>query len=301
LDVWADKVEADSDGRIKIDRFPTMQLGGRPPELLDRAIDGVDDIVWTVVGYTPGRFPSTEVFELPFMVADARAASCAYWTMFDEGMKDSEFKDVHILGTWVHGPGMFHTMDPVETPADLDGMKIRGGARLVNDLLTAAGATPVGMPVPAVAEALSKGVIDGTTIPWEVTPALKIPELVENHTEFEGTSLYTLTFVLAMNKDKYEALSDENKAVIDANSGLEFSIFAGGTQADADGPAREVAVDNGNNIITVSDTSEWEALAAPVYDNWIADLNSKGLDGQGLIDRAKGLMSGECKDANAEM
>lgn len=301
LDVWADKVEAESDGRIKIDRFPAMQLGGSPPELLDRAIDGVDDITWTVVGYTPGRFPSTEVFELPFMVADARAASCAYWTMFDEGMKDGEFKDVKILGTWVHGPGMFHTMDPVETPADLEGMKIRGGSRLVNDLLTEAGATPVGMPVPAVAEALSKGVIDGTTIPWEVTPALKVPELVENHTEFEGNALYTLTFVLAMNKAKYDGLSDADKAVIDANSGMNFSVFAGGTQADADGPAREVAVDAGNNIITVSDTSEWQALVAPIYANWIADLDSKGVDGQALIDRAQGLMAGECKGANADM
>ncbi|MDJ0638401.1 MAG: TRAP transporter substrate-binding protein [Paracoccaceae bacterium] len=301
LDVWADKVEAASEGRIKIDRFPAMQLGGSPPELLDRTIDGVDDITWTVVGYTPGRFPSTEVFELPFMVEDARDASCAYWTMFQEGMEDGEFANAKILGTWVHGPGMFHTMDPVETPADLQGMKIRGGSRLVNDLLTAAGATPVGMPVPAVAEALSKGVIDGTTIPWEVTPALKIPELVENHTEFEGNALYTLTFVLAMNKAKYDALSDKNKAVIDANSGMNFSIFAGGVMQDADGPAREVAVDNGNTIITVSDTSEWQALAAPVYDNWIADLAGKNVDGQALIARAEGLMSGECKGATAEM
>jgi len=261
----------------------------------------VDDIVWTVVGYTPGRFPSTEVFELPFMVGDARAASCAYWTMFDEGMKDGEFSDVHILGTWVHGPGMFHTMDPVESPSDLEGMKIRGGSRLVNDLLTAAGATPVGMPVPAVAEALSKGVIDGTTIPWEVTPALKIPELVQNHTEFEGNALYTLTFVLAMNRAKYDALSDENKAVVDANSGLNFSIFAGGTMADADFPAREVAVDAGNTIITVTDTSEWQGLAASIYDSWKADLESKGVDGQALIDRANGLMDGECKGATAEM
>ncbi|MEL6617905.1 MAG: TRAP transporter substrate-binding protein [Pseudomonadota bacterium] len=211
LDVWADNVEAASDGRIKIDRFPSMQLGGRPPELMDQAIDGVADIVWTVVGYTPGRYPSTEVFELPFMVNDARAASSAYWQMFEKHMKDSEFKDVHILGTWVHGPGMIHSNKAVSTPSDMEGLKIRGGSRLVNSLLEKVGATPVGMPVPAVPEGLSKGVIDGTTIPWEVTAALKVPELVGNHTEFEGTALYTLTFVLAMNKDRYDSLPDDRR------------------------------------------------------------------------------------------
>lgn len=301
LDVWADKVEAASDGRIKIDHFPSMQLGGSPPELMDQVIDGVADIVWTVVGYTPGRFPSTEVFELPFMVEDARAASCAYWNMFETHMRDGEFADVKILGTWVHGPGMFHTSDPVNTPADLQGMKIRGGSRLVNQLLELSGATPVGMPVPAVPEGLSKGVIDGTTIPWEVTTALKIPELVEFHTEFEGPALYTLNFVLAMNKGVYEGLDDDLKAVIDDNSGLNFSIFAGGTQADADGPARQIAVDNGNEIITVSDTSEWEALVRPIYDTWVADMAEKEIDGQALIDEALALMQGDCKGATADM
>jgi TRAP-type C4-dicarboxylate transport system substrate-binding protein len=292
LDVWADNVEKDSGGRIKVDRYPSMQLGGKPPELMDQAIDGVADIVWTVVGYTPGRYPSTEVFELPFMMTNARAVSQAYWEMFEKHMKDDEFKDVHILGTWVHGPGMIHTKDPVETPADLQGMKIRGGSRSVNSLLTKLGATPVGMPVPAVPEGLSKGVIDGTTIPWEVTAALKVPELVENHTEFEGRALYTLTFVLAMNKPKYESLPDDLKKVIDDNSGLEFSVFAGGTQADADGPSKEMALDLGNNVIVIGEegVAEWRALAQPIYDEWIADMASKGKDGQALIDEATMLI-----------
>ena len=293
LDVWADKVQADSGGRIEIQRFPSMQLGGTPPQLMDQAIDGVADIVWTVVGYTPGRFPSTEVFELPFMVSDARAASYAYWKMFESHMKDTEFKDVHILGTWVHGPGMFHTKNPVATPADLNGMKIRGGSRLVNQLLELVGATPVGMPVPAVSEGLSKGVIDGTTIPWEVTTALKVSELVGNHTEFQGPALYTLTFVLAMNKARYDALPDDLKKVIDDNSGLEFSVFAGGTQADADGPAREFAVNRGNNIVTVSeaDSGKWRELVQPIYDSWIKEMADKNIDGQALIDEAQALMA----------
>ncbi len=292
LDVWADNVEAASDGRIKIDRYPSMQLGGRPPELMDQAIDGVADIVWTVVGYTPGRYPSTEVFELPFMMTNARAMSSAYWQMFEKHMKDTEFKDVHILGTWVHGPGMIHVNKEVKTPADMEGLKIRGGSRTVNNLLEKMGATPVGMPVPAVPEGLSKGVIDGTTIPWEVTAALKVPELVGNHTEFEGEALYTLTFVLAMNKDRYEGLPADLQKVIDDNSGLEFSIFAGGTQADSDGPARALAVDNGNNIVTVSgaDLDAWRAVSQPIYDEWVADMESKGIDGQALIDEARALM-----------
>ncbi len=301
LDVWADRIEMASEGRIKIDRFPSMQLGGTPPELFDQVVDGVADIVWTVVGYTPGRFPSTEVFELPFMTEDARAASCAYWNLFEDHMQDTEFAAVKILGTWVHGPGMLHTAEPVEKPSDLQGMKIRGGSRMANQLLELAGATPVGMPVPAIPEGLSKGVIDGTTIPWEVTTALKIPELVDFHTEFEGPALYNLGFVLAMNKEVYESLPADLQTVVNENSGLEFSIFAGGTQSDADGPAREFAVENGNEIFTVTDTSEWQELVNPIYATWVADLAEQGLDGQMLIDEAKGLMQGECLGVTAEM
>ena len=148
---------------------------------------------------------------------------------------------------------------------------------------------------------MSKGVIDGTTIPWEVTPALKIPELVENHTEFEGNALYNLTFVLAMNKGVFDGMSEELQTIVNENSGLNFSVFAGGTQEDADGPAREIAVENGNNIITIADTSEWQALEAPIATNWIADVAEKGVDGQARIDQAKALMNGECKGVDAKM
>ena len=120
-----------------------------------------------------------------------------------------------------------------------------------------------------------------------------MPELVENHTEFEGPALYNLTFVLAMNKDRYESLPDDLKAVVDSQSGLAFSIFAGGTQADADGPARQIAVDRGNDIITVTEeqAKEWDTLVHPIYETWVADMQSKGIDGQALIDQAKALMA----------
>lgn len=291
LDVWADNVEEASEGRIKIDRFSGMSLGGSPPQLIDQAIDGVADVVWTVVGYTPGRFPTTEVFELPFMVTDARAGSAAYWQMFERHMQE-EFADVEILGTWVHGPGAIHANTPITSPDDLQGVKIRGATRQVNALIQTLGATPVGMPVPAIPEALSKGVIDGTTIPWEVTGALKVPELVQNHTEFEGAHLYNVTFILAMNKARYDGLPADLQKVIDDNSGLDFSVFAGGVMAETDAPARQVAVDAGNNIVTISeaDAAAWRAAAAPVTEAWIAEMDGRGIDGQALIDEARQLM-----------
>lgn len=293
LEPWADSVEKASGGTITIDRYASMALGGRPPELMDQAIDGVADIVWTAVGYTPGRFPSTEVFELPFMMDDARAASRAFWQMFNTHMKDTEFKDVVVLGTWVHGPGLIHTSRPVETPADLNGLKIRGGSRPVSALLEQLGATPVGMPVPAVPEALAKGVLDGATVPWEVTGALKLPDLLEYHTEFTGRALYTLAFVLVMNKDTFDSLTPEQQAAIMDQSGEAFSVFAGGVMQDTDAPAREAALDLGNTVITLDAeaTDEWRALAQPIYQDWVADMAGRGIDGQALIDEARALMA----------
>ncbi|MEQ8296833.1 MAG: TRAP transporter substrate-binding protein [Nitratireductor sp.] len=293
LDVWAKDVEEASGGRIKVEHYPSMQLGGTPPQLMDQAIDGTVDVIWTVVGYTPGRFPRVEVFELPFMMTNADATSRAYWDLFDKEMKDTDFKDVHIIGTWVHGPGMIHSSRPVNGLADMKGLKLRAPTRIITGLLGELGATAVGMPVPAVTEALSKGVIDGAVIPWEVTAALKVPELVNNHTEFGGDhALYTTAFVLAMNKERYESLPDDLKKAIDDNSGREFSAFAGRTQASADGPSKQAAVDRGNNIITLDEdeVARWKEAAQPVYDKWVEEMEAKGIDGQALIDEARALI-----------
>ncbi|WP_375175748.1 TRAP transporter substrate-binding protein [Pseudooceanicola sp.] len=292
LDVWADKIEAESDGRIKIDRYPAMQLGGKPPELVDQVMDGVADIIWTVTGYTPGRFPRSEAFEMPFTMTTGEATSRAYWQYAEKHMLDADFKDLKMIAVWVHGPGLIHSKKPITTVADLNGVKLRAPTRVTNKMFTDMGATTVGMPVPAVTEALSKGVIDATVIPWEVTTALKVPELVENHTTFPGQGLYTTTFIFAMNKQKYEALPDDLKAVIDANSGEEFSAFAGKEMQAADDPAHKVAMERGNNIIALTDEQqqEWKDAAAPIETWWIEEMSSNGIDGQALLDEAKALI-----------
>jgi len=293
LDVWADKVEADSGGRIKIDRFPSMQLGGTPPQLIDQAIDGVADIIWTVAGYTPGRFPQLEVFELPFLSPDAEATSRAFWELAEARMMETDFAAFKPLGLWVHGPGVIHANRPITDVADLRGLKLRAPTRTTTTLFTELGATAVGMPVPAVPEALSRGVIDGAVIPWEVVPALKVQELVSNHTEFPGNALYTTAFIMAMNQDAYDALPADLQAVIDANSGLEFSAFAGRTMQEYDAPGRALAAARGNTIITLNadQVAAWRAASQPTIDNWIAAADAAGIDGTGLFEDATALIA----------
>ena len=291
---FADRVSAASDGRIEIQQFDGMSLGGRPTDLIDQARDGVADIVLTLPGYTPGRFPRTEVFELPFMMTDPVATSVALQQMIEEDFQDSEFGDFKILASWVHGPGVIHTVDPVNTLEDMAGKTLRGPTRIINDLLSELGAEPVGMPVPAVPEALSKGVINGTVIPWEVTKTLRLSELVGNHTEFTGDhALYTATFVFAMNKASYEALPEDLRAIIDAESGQMMAAMSSQSMADFDAPAREVAVEAGNSIIQLGpdEITRWQEAAQPVVDRWIAEMDEKGIDGQALIDRARALIA----------
>ncbi len=292
---WMEKVEKDSGGRIKFEAYPAMQLGGTPVQLYDQARDGVVDIVWTLPGNTAGRFPRIEVFELPFMMNNAEATSKAYWEYFQTQAPD-EFKETHVIALQVHGPGMFHTVaKPIRTAADLRGMKMRGPTRLVTKLLGSLGATPVGMPLPQIPDALSKGTIEGCVIPWEVVPSVKVHELTKFHSEFPADmpALYTTTFVMAMNKAKYDGLPPDLKKVIDANSGMAASAFLGRTQQGNDPNGRKSAVDRGNTLYTFTkaEAEEFIKRSAALDDEWVADMDKRGFKGAQLLSSAKALIA----------
>jgi TRAP-type C4-dicarboxylate transport system substrate-binding protein len=145
---------------------------------------------------------------------------------------------------------VIHTLDGVKTLEDMKGKLLRAPTRIINDLVGELGATPVGMPLPAIPEALSKGVINGTVIPWEIAPSIKLAELVHNHTEFASAeALYTSTFVLAMNKARYDGMPDDLKAILDEKTGDAFSGNATGIMLEGDAPGRQQAVDAGNEIV----------------------------------------------------
>lgn len=292
---WCDKIAADSANRLKCQVFPAMQLGGTPAQLIDQVKDGVVDIAFTLPGYTAGRFPIMEVFELPFMTNSAEAASRAAWDFYGK-YATKEFPGVKPLMFATHDEGYLHTREKqIKTLADFKGLKLRAPTRQTNKLLASLGASPVGMPLPAVADAVSKGTIDGFALPWEVIPSVKLHEMVKFHTETDPSrpALYTAVFVLAMNQAKYDSLPADLKAVIDRNSGAALSQSAGRTWDASQAPARKHAVDRGNVFYTVpaAEVDHWIKASHPLYDDWVADMDKRGLPGRQMLADAQALIA----------
>jgi TRAP-type C4-dicarboxylate transport system substrate-binding protein len=288
---WCQKIEETSAGEITCEIYPAMQLGGTPPQLFDQARDGVVDIVWTIPGYSAGRFPGIEVFELPFMMKTAEATSQAMWDYVAENGQD-EFADIHLLATHVHGPGVFHmTEKPIKTLSDLKGLKIRAPTRLTNKLISALGAIPVGMPIPSVPEALAKGVIDGTIVPYEVVPAIKANELTKFHSDSDPDerAIYTTAFIYAMNKAAYENLPQKHRKIIDDNSGRELSRWIGHVFSEGDKTGKSTVSPESINTISKTELQHWKTAADSVRDEWIEEMNQLEKNGALLFKRATEL------------
>lgn len=288
---WADKVEKDSGGRIKIELHPLMELGGRAPDQYDLIRDGAIDGGWVIPGYQPGRFPEVEALELPFVTPKSgELASIAAWEYTQEHLMD-DFSDVHVIAAHMHGEGLVHKKKgPIAKLEDFKGLSLRAPTRTSTLLLGKLGANPVGMPVPAFPEALAKGRLDGGVITYEMAPSLKLDELTDSHTDMAGDrSLYNLYFIWAMNKKVYDGLPDDLKQVIDDNSGLMASAWAGHAydMGDEDGFKVLAASDNEIAVLSEEETARIRALGDEVTAEWIAEMDKKGYDGAGLVADAR--------------
>lgn len=291
---WCDKISKESGGKLKCQIYPSMQLGGTPQQLLDKARYGVADIVWAVPTYQAGRFPKSEVFELPFMVKTAEKGSQALWDYIQKNALD-EFKDTKLLFTHLHDGSQLHfSKKSIKTLENLKGLKVRASNRYGSKTLDALGAIPVMMPAPAVPEAIAKGVVDGASIPWEVTTSLKLQEICKTTTETgpHQAKLSNAIFVFAMNPAKYNSLPSELKKVIDNNSGLAASKWAGKTVDGWTAAARKIAVDRRNtiSILTDAEYKRWVKATESVNDVWIKEVGTKGADGKALLNDAKFLL-----------
>ncbi|MDP3627212.1 MAG: TRAP transporter substrate-binding protein [Hydrogenophaga sp.] len=292
---WMQKVEKESNGRLKFESFASMQMGGAPAQLFDQARDGVVDLVWSLAGYTPGRFPRSEAFELPFFTYDGEGASKAAWEYMATFAAD-EFKDVKLLTCHTHGLNILHMKSKLITKAsDLRGMKVRGPSRKATQFLSAVGAVPVGMPLPQIPDALSKGVIDGAIIPWDTAPAAKLDELTQFHSEFpKGQPGFSNSIqYLVMNKAKFDGLAPDLKQIIERNAGLEASGMFGRLIAEKDPVVRKSVIDRGNTVHVMgkAETDEFIKLTGPISEEWVADMDKRGFDGKKLLQGGRDLIN----------
>lgn len=291
LEPWAKSIEEASNGRVKIEIFPAMSLGGKPPQLIRQVRDGVVDLVWTVNGYTPGLFPRTEVFELPFIhTNDAAATNQAMFDMFESDLAE-EYTGLKVMFLHVHAGQAIHMVDKaVRSPADLAGTKLRIPTRTGAWVIEAMGASPAAMPVPALPQALSKKVVDGALIPWEIIPPLGLQDLTQHQIEGnDKTRFGTTTFQVSMNENSWNKLPEDIQQIFMDNSGADWWKEVGDiwTASDEFGIGLAVKAGNTHTTLTSEETAAFREVLEPVVGRWVKEVSDKGIDGEALVNKAR--------------
>lgn len=287
---WAKKLEEASKGRLKIEIFPSMTLGGKPSELYKQARDGAVDIIWTVAGYTPGVFPRTEVYELPTVHKNsALATSIAIKENFHL-IKD-DYKKVKPLMVYVHAGNAIHTVNKKITKfSDLKGLKLRTPSRTGGWLIDELGADAAGMPLPTLPQALSKNAVDGAFIPFEVFPPFKFHQLTKySILGYDKQRFGTSVFLLLMNQDKFKSLPKDLQKLVEKSLDMKMVKDVGQLWMDVEKPGIEMQKASKGEIITLSkkETKKFNEASQRVVSRWIKEVSKKGINGQKLVNEAR--------------
>ena len=290
---WARKVEAELAGRIRIDIFPSMQLGGAPAQLFDQARDGLADIVWAMPASTPGRFAKIEAFELPFVPSHRALVNSKAIEDYAAANLRDEFREVHPICFSCRDHGVLHANRSIQSIGDLKGLKLHVPNRLAGETVGALGGQGVTAPIPQVPMAIAAHAIDGCLDPWDVVPGLRLHDLLKSHTDFAELSLSTTAFVLAMNKAAYDRLPRELKSVVDNNSGQTAAGMAG-AMWDLDAAAvADMVRQRGDAVttLTAEQIAPWRKATEPVIAAWLRQMRERKINGGKLVAAARALVA----------
>jgi TRAP-type transport system periplasmic protein len=291
LTPWTRLLEADSKGQMKIEVFPAMKLGGKATELYDQVKSGAVDMIWTITGYSPGRFPRLEVFELPWVASsDAIRASAAAWEFYEKYARE-EFADVKLLAISTTGKGTLFMRDrEAKRPGDLSQLPIRVPSPLVGQTVKSYGAFPKTLAVPDLASALSNGEVAGLVTPYRMISTNKLERLVNHVTEFQGNeALYTSVYLIVMNKARYLSLPRELRNIIDDRSGHRLSALLGWQIDLWERDAQRSVRAGGARVVNVDgdELELWKTASADQISAWIAKRNASGDDGKMLLEAVR--------------
>lgn len=286
FEAWAETIEEASGGDLTVEMFPSGTLA-KPDAIYEAVANGIADIGATAQGYTAGRFPLSQIVELPGVATTATQGACVLQTLYDDGHLDSEYEDTRPLFMFTTGPGGIHTIDTdVQRPEDLEGLRIRRPTAVAGQMLDNMGAEPVGMPAPDIYTSMQRGVIDGLSFPWEGLKGFRINELVNYHTE---VPFYTLIFVATMNQRAYDSLTPEQQAVINNNAGMKWAENAGEVFDRLDVEGKQEAADAGHTIREIDDPldhPDWQKPLKDGIESYLTELEERGLPGREVYDAA---------------
>ena len=264
---WAKEVSDASKGVMKIDTYPGGTLGRNPRVQVKLVLDEVADIGFFVPSYTPGRFPDNEVMELPGLFRNNLESGVAIWKLYEKGMLRGydKFKVMMLVTT---APYSLHTKTPIKKISDLKGMKIRAGGPVAGATIRALGAVPVGMPIPAVAESISKGIIGGAASDWNVLYAFRIVDITKYH--YMG-ALGTVPIGMIMSKKRWNKLPAAAKAAFNTVGGETLSRRNGKINIKVQDALEAKTRKNKDHVFVDLDAEaqkKWDSLVQPVVAEW---------------------------------
>ncbi|MFW3615803.1 TRAP transporter substrate-binding protein [Billgrantia antri] len=272
---WAESVEAASDGRLKVEVYPSQTLA-KSDKTYESVVTGVADIGASAQGYNAGRFPLTQVAELPGVSASSRQGSCILQSLQEQGHFEEEYADTRPLFLFTTGPGYLHTRERlIETPADLEGLRLRRPTPVVGDMFTRLGAQAVGMPAPDVFTAMQRGVVDGLSFNWEGMKTFRLNELASYHTE---VPLYDLSLFATMSQRTYDRLPEDLQQVIDDHSGMEWSLRAAAVYDELIRQGREDAEEAGHEFLVIEDAldhPDWGPVLQETIDRYLEEAGGE--------------------------
>ena len=281
---WAADVEKATNKRVRFQFLPKMVTN--PIGHFDAVKEGLADLVFISHSYTPARFPLTRFAVLPFGGNDAEISSVAVWRTYEKYLaKAKEHEGTILLAIYNHGPGIiFNSKRPINSLADLAGLKIRVGGGMAADVGAAIGVTTVMRPAPESYELMAQGVVDGVFFPAESPVSFKLEKLIKYATEFPG-GLYSDSHAVLMNPAAFNRLSKDDQAIIMKLSGDSMARRAGkawnaageiGYKAMREAKV-QIAKANPKLVKEVREKTE------KFESEWIADVNARGIDGEAVL------------------
>lgn len=292
LDEWAKEVGEKTGGRVKVTVYPAGTLGDATSSY-GMVIDGVVDIAWGSTGLYPGRFPLTDTVRLPMMgMKNAVVGSKVVWELYKSSdFMKKEWGETRVLAIHTHGGCPLGTRKPVNTMADLKGMKIRTLAGGPTEMLKRMGAVPVVIPPKELYQQVEKGILDGWTIDWQGVLGFKLGEVTPYVLETEK-NIYVTPMFIVMNKKSYEKMSEEDRKIFDSITGDYLSEKMAKACDGAEEPGKKSVTDAGNKVVKLSaeEEAKWVKVCDEIANDYAKELDAKGMAGTEALKKVRQLV-----------